>query len=1267
MNAALRGASGTSAQVACRLFVLTLVKGWDALLSAKLLLGGGDGSRNLWPLCMHNSKRHSAARNSGGASRAPAISPVSPLLGSGLALAAGALLVAAPAFAADPFAEGVRTTDPLTPEQQQKTFRAPPGFEVQLVAAEPDLRKPMNLAFDAKGRLWYTESREYPFPAPVGQPARDTIRIASDFDENGRARKIVTFAEGLNIPIGIYPYKNGCIAWSIPNIWWFEDTDGDGKADKKEMLYGPFDHTRDTHGNQASFRRGWDGWLYATHGFNNDSHVKGRDGHQVDMNSGNTYRIRLHGERIEQHTHGQVNPFGLAWDIRGNLYSSDCHSAPIYQLLSDGYYPSFGKPNDGLGFAPVLMEHAHGSTAIDGMVYYNDDLWPADFLDNVFIGNVMTSRLNRDRLTFKGSSPVANELPDFVTSEDPWFRPVDNQLGPDGALYIADFYNRIIGHYEVPLLHPGRDRERGRIWRVVYKGADGKARLHDRKLDLTKATGDQLVAELRDPNLTWRMLAVNELADRVGKEGVAPVNRALRELGTGAMNAATSRQTVHLLWFLYRFDALETEMLQAGAKSADDNIRVHTLRILKELTTWGTPHSQLALAGLEDKDHLARRCAAEALGAHPQFEYLPALLNLRRQTPAEDTHLVYVVRKALRDHLKNEAILTRVLGAKWSPEDRQFLADVAVAVPSANASTLLLRELPTLSKAKDPMPPVAEVLKHAARYAPENELGQLSTFARQQLPKTSGAALYSELERQFALFKSVEQGLQQRGTALPATIRDWGHELVKRYVGSQDGRRRWTSLPYEPSPTENPWDFDNRAAADGSKRRLLSSYPHGEGLTGLLRSPVFEAPEKLSFWLCGHDGMPPQPPKNKNRVRLRLAETGETIAETAPPRDDVAQRVTWETGANRGKRVFVEVQDGDTGESYSWLAFGGFEPADARLSPPEFSPRKETDWFVAAADAAGRLNAKEYAAFYQDFATPRSGGSGANDPTVATAAARAWLAIAPDQAVAALAKIVERPDCEPVYRDRLAELLAERNTPAAQAAVANVIKSSPTRQQERLSYVLAGTPFGAETLLAAAESGSAPARLLQRVGTKNRVMAAKPANAEARIASLTKGLAPLSDAAQKLIDSRRAGYDPAKATAARGLEVFNRNCRVCHQLEGQGALVGPQLDGIGNRGMERLFEDILDPNRNVDRAFRTTLYTLQDGDVTNGLFRREEGEMLVLADSTGKEVSVPKKQVKNQRESELSLMPENLGEALPPAELNDLMAFLLSKRGTVAK
>jgi putative heme-binding domain-containing protein len=1290
--------------------------------------------------------------------------------------------------AADPFAEGVRPTDPLPPVEQQKKFKLPPGFEIQLVASEPDINKPMNMAFDALGRLWVTTSIEYPWAAPTNRPGRDRLMIFEDFGPDGRARKVTEFAGGLNIPIGIYPFRSlssvgrdsvepnsrergksqgssglsphpsetwKAIVWSIPNIWLMEDTDGDGKADKREVLYGPFDHTRDTHGNQASFRRGFDGWLYATHGYNNDSHVKGRDGNEVHLNSGNTYRMRLDGSRIEHHTHGQVNPFGLAWDPLGNLYSSDCHSAPIYQLLAGGYYPSFGKPHDGLGFAPTMMEHAHGSTAIDGIVYYADDLWPEEFRDNIFIGNVMTSRVNRDRITFNGSTPKANELDDFVKCDDPWFRPVDDQLGPDGAFYIADFYNRIIGHYEVPLTHPGRDRERGRIWRVVYKGtvrrdsvepSNPSVRLANRAREDSRPTGglrsprlpddlDGLIAELASPNLTRRMLAMNEIADRFAVKASEAVSAALTKLGfapaggSGArlaperLNPEMEPFVVHAMWLLHRLNGLldsELESLtRAPAKSA--LIRLHAMRILTERGLPGRSSSQkpgasgnsdtatdasaaagrmpalreLAAAHPGDGDALVQRCAAEALGAWPTFGNLRSLLDLKAKVPAEDTHLIYVVRKSIRDHLSREDIFREVLAKNWGDADLAAFADVAAAVNSPLAGTFLLRQM---ERSKVDRETSTAWLRHAARYAPVEEMDQLAAFARKQVPKGLGEEFYAELDRQFALFKSVDEGFQQRGTAMPAAIRDWGTELAGRFFHALDAYHSWAYTPYEPNPTANPWDIEQRRCADGQTRDLTSSLPHGEQLTGVLRSPPFEAPERLSFWLCGHNGLPAQPDHRKNSIRLVLvadrglagrsvfadsiapnkseaATTGDAdaggtpahrggrvIAESFPPRNDVAQRITWDLAAFRGKKVFVEGVDGDAAGAFAWMAFGGFEPQLSQLRPSEFAPRKMTDWLVAAVDIAVKLQLKEFVALFARAVLPRPEVDLAGaDPDVLTAFARGWAGLAPEEAATGLPRVLIAPDCPPLYRERVGVILAEMNSREAHDGVAGAMKLVSARVQNRWAQALAGTPTGAEALLVSIESGRLPPRLLQPASVRDRVKAAKPANWESRVAKLTQGLSPANEAADKLIAERKAAYASAAPNVATGKRMFDQYCAVCHRIDGNGGLVGPQLDGIGNRGMERLLEDILDPNRNVDTAFRSHTIVLKDGDIVGGLPRREEGELLILADSTGKEISIPKKDIQERRESETSLMPENFGEVIPSGDFNNLMAFLLSR------
>ena len=364
-----------------------------------------------------------------------------------------------------------------------------------------------------------TDTLEYPFPKPPGTPGRDTVKILSDFRPDGRAGKIRTFADGLNIPIGLLPYPSGreAVVHNIPNVYLMRDTDGDGRADSREVLYGVIGH-RDTHGMTNAFSWGFDGWIYACHGFANNSKVQGKDHRPIEMNSGNTYRMRPDGSHAEYVTHGQVNPFGLAFDPLGNLYSCDCHSRPVYQLLRGAWYPSFGKPDDGLGFGPEMVTHDHGSTGIAGISYYAADQFPEAYRGLVFIGNVVTNRINVDRIEWHGSTPKGIEQPDFVWSEDNWFRPVDIELGPDGALYIADFYNRIIGHYEVELTHPGRDRSSGRIWRIVYRGTDGKEPPPPSSNDRTKASTADLVADLGHSNLSVRISAANQLAGlaRVG-------------------------------------------------------------------------------------------------------------------------------------------------------------------------------------------------------------------------------------------------------------------------------------------------------------------------------------------------------------------------------------------------------------------------------------------------------------------------------------------------------------------------------------------------------------------------------------------------------------------------------------------------------------------------------------------------------------------------------------------------------------------------------
>ncbi len=1138
--------------------------------------------------------------------------------------------------AADELSLGVRTTEPLSPAEQRTRFQLPPGFEIQLVTHEPDIHKPMNLAFDAVGRLWVTTSIEYPWAAPTNRVGRDRLMIFEDFGPEGQARKVTQFADGLNIPIGVYPFRTDdrgwkAVVWSIPNLWLLEDTDGDGTCDRRTILYGPFDASRDTHGNQASFRRGFDGWLYATHGFNNDSHVTARDGSHVDLNSGNTYRIRLDGSRIEHHTHGQVNPFGLTWDPRGNLYSSDCHTAPLYQLLAGGWYPSFGKPDDGMGFAPVMLEHAHGSTAIDGASYYTDDLWPESFRDTLFIGNVMTSRLNRDAVTFLGSTPKATEQPDFLTSTDPWFRPVDTLLGPDGALYIADFYNRIIGHYEVPLTHPGRDREKGRIWRVVHRGNDGKPRLRNPALaqDLPG-----LVGELASPSLGRRLLASSDIQDRFGSKALPVLHEALK-----APN--TPFQRVHALWLLQRLGA-GAEHLERTLTDGDPFVRVHGFRMVTDrgdsIPNW-TLLARRAVTG--DPDALVRRCAAEALGAHPQPANIPVLLTALSTVSADDTHLRYTLRKALRDHLSRPDIFRSILDLKGSPEDTRVLLGVALAVRSRESAAFFLNHLDVLSAST--VPTLQNALQHAVRYADVEELPTLVEGIRSQYR--------ADRATQLELFSALEDGQRQRGGALPKALQDWGLDLVTQFLASRDSTG-WQTVPVAEKPTADPWDFQERLRDGGGTLRVLSSIVRGESLTGILRSPEFELGNEVSFWLCGHDGYPDKPPGHRNGVRLVDVASGEVLLEAWAPRNDVARRIAWDTRTLKGRRVRLEVGDGDTGDAYAWIAVGDVAGAPAL---PERAPRSRNEQFLAAIRIAERLGLEPTHPALQPlqplFRDPRT------DLSVRAAGLRLLMpALRPD------ADFIADPQIPGVWRQLAADAITSGDPVRLKEFRQRLWKEAPRRVQIRAARGFATQPQGVREFALALERGEIPVGLLRDAALREALLKQADPSTKPVIEKAIGSLPTGEEDRLQLVATRRSRLGATVPDPEMGRRVFDLNCRACHQLGGEGGLVGPQLTGIGNRGAERLCEDILDPNQNVDHAFRQTLVTLKNGDSLSGLFRREDGALLVFADATGKEFSVARADVLERRETAQSLMPDNFGEALPEPEFNHLMAYLLGQR-----
>ncbi len=1151
----------------------------------------------------------------------------------------------------------IAETPALTPAEEKAKFHVPPGFEVQLVAQEPEIHKPTNMKFDDRGRLWVSSTIEYPFPAIDEKKARDQIVILSDFGPDGKAQKAEPFAKHLNIPIGVVPMGDkSAIAWSIPNIYRFTDTNGDGVADQKTLLYGPFGVV-DTHGDQNAFTRWLDGWIYANHGFSNDSHIKDRGKGPValHMQSGNTYRFRPDGSHAEQFSWGQVNPFGLSFDALGNLFSADCHSRAVTMLLREGYYQSFGKPPDGLGFAPDTTNLDHGGTGIAGVAYSSLPNFPRDYRDVLFVGNVITNRVHCDPVEWNGSSPTVKSVGNFLTSDDPWFRPVDIQQGPDGALYVADFYNCIIGHYEVPLTHPKRDRTRGRIWRIVYKGKpdDPRGEEHPAPMpDLRILDAPALFAELKHPNLAVRVLATNLLIDKFPKESAQMASDLLSgefQPTKTHVNHAAFGQPSHAIWILERTTGISEPIARKIMHDGQPgDVQVQMVKALGETASWQPWQFELVQGALRNDDPFVRRAAAEALSKHPAVENLLPLLSSLNTTPHTDVQLYHGTRIALRDQLRNAQVVAALVTMKLKPEQRKQLVEFAATAPSGPAALLVFDEALRGGISNKLL---IKALPAGARYIDSARIDPMVANIQKRFPHNPS--------QQIELLRALADGISERGLPETAHLRNALTEQIRLALSDTSGTE-WFNTPLPGKQfTPSPWGPQQRNYSDGDITTLaMSSLAEGgERLGGVLHSPTFEIPAQLSFWMCGHDGVPNQPALKRNYIRLVL-DDGTEVARTYPPRTDTAQRFTWYLQPYAGKRGHVEVVDGITDlDGFAWLAVARFDPAVITL--PDHPVGEEGSERADLLRLAGQL---KLTGLMNEIVTT----AGAKDKNLIMrlAATDSLLMLDPARAIAPLTAILSDATLPISARQQAAQQLARIDRPDARTALLSQLKSAPESVAILIAAGVASHRDAAAKLLDEIRAGRASATLLREPNVIDGLKASGLANIDKQIADLTSKLSPKDNRIEKLIAERRAGFLAGKFDPEVGKAVFAKSvCANCHRIGEVGKTLGPTLDGIGNRGLDRLLEDTLDPSRNVDVAFRTVTIETEGGQLLSGFGLREEGHTLFFNDANGKQLSIPLAEVVERTQSSLSPMPANVIEQMPEQDYYSLLAYLLSLKG----
>jgi putative membrane-bound dehydrogenase-like protein len=542
---------------------------------------------------------------------------------------------------------------PLSPEESMKHISVPVGMEVKLFASEPMIGgKPICMNWDEAGRLWICETMDYPNELQR-TGGRDRIRILEDTDGDGKADKHHVFAEQLSIPSALTFYHGGAIVQNGRETVYLKDTDGDGKADLRKVLVTGWG-MGDTHGGVSNFQYGLDNWYYALQGYNQSEPVL-TNGKKTQSFRQGFFRFKVAGEgdkaevtEIEFLRSTNNNTWGLGISEEGLIFGSTANGNPSeFMSIPNRYYESVrgwsasvlnGIADDN-HFEPITekvrqVDHHGGFTAAAGHALYTARNYPPEYWNRTaFVCEptghlVATFVIRPDGAGFRSKNSW-----NLFASNDEWTAPIMAEVGPDGNVWVLDWYNYIVQHNPTPEgFKTGRgaayeselrDKKHGRIYRVVGRGSSDPTKVGWKPTSLTKATPEQLVEALKSDNMFWRRHAQRLLVER-GNSDIAPKLAKLLDYQY-VDSRGLSTTVIHGLWTLHGLGAFtDAELVNTALKHPSAAVKLTAVQSMPrskdlplQLLTSGVPSRPdlaamgfLAMADAPKNENSARFAAA---------------------------------------------------------------------------------------------------------------------------------------------------------------------------------------------------------------------------------------------------------------------------------------------------------------------------------------------------------------------------------------------------------------------------------------------------------------------------------------------------------------------------------------------------------------------------------------------------------------------------------------------------------------------------------